>query len=153
MAKFAGLLYKSKRCQPSQKLDYLQQAKTEAEMIVTEDDPEFSCDLFLWNLGNNFIELQAYQQAVDCYQIAVNFKPDKHEAWNNRGVALGNIGRFDDAIASYDKALEIKPDDPSVYYNKACAYALQNKIQLAIENLQQAINLDVKYKHETRYKK
>ena len=180
MAKFAGLLYKSKRCQPSQKLDYLQQAKTEAEMIVTEDDPEFSCDLFLWNLGNNFIELQAYQQAVDCYQIAVNFKPDKHEAWNNRGVALdklgrlddaiasydnalefkpddhqawynrgvalGNIGRFDDAIASYDKALEIKPDDPSVYYNKACAYALQNKIQLAIENLQQAINLDVKYK-------
>ncbi|MEL4896398.1 hypothetical protein [Crocosphaera sp. Alani8] len=74
MAKFAGLLYKSKRCQACQKLDYLQQAKTEAEMIVTEDDPEFNCDLFLWNLGNNFYELQDYQQAVDCFQIAVKFK-------------------------------------------------------------------------------
>ena len=59
---------------------------------------------------------------------------------------LRQLERYEEEITSYDKALEIKPDDPSVYYNKACAYALQNKIQLAIENLQQAINLDVKYK-------
>uniref|UniRef100_UPI001EF9FC05 TPR end-of-group domain-containing protein n=1 Tax=Crocosphaera watsonii TaxID=263511 RepID=UPI001EF9FC05 len=91
-------------------------------------------------------KLGRLDDAIASYDNALEFKPDDHQAWYNRGVALGNIGRFDDAIASYDKALEIKPDDPSVYYNKACAYALQNKIQLAIENLQQAINLDVKYK-------
>ncbi|MGK7883070.1 MAG: tetratricopeptide repeat protein [Crocosphaera sp.] len=121
MAKFAGFLYKSKRCQPCQKLDYLQQAKTEAEMIVTEDDPEFGCDLFLWNLGNNFSELPDYQQAVDCYQIAVRFKPDLDDAWYNRGVALGKLGRLEDAIASYDKALEFKPDDHQAWYNRGNA--------------------------------
>ena len=46
------------------------------------------------------------------------------------------------AIAAYDKALEIKPDDDATYYNKACCYALQSQIDQAIQNLQQAINLN-----------
>ncbi|TRU47615.1 MAG: hypothetical protein EWV91_10540 [Microcystis aeruginosa Ma_QC_Ca_00000000_S207] len=33
----------------------------------------------------------------------------------------------------------------TVHYNKACCYGLQNNVELAIENLQRAINLDVKY--------
>jgi tetratricopeptide (TPR) repeat protein len=45
------------------------------------------------------------------------------------------------AIASYDQALAIKPDDPNPYHNKACAYSLQNQIELALENLQKAIQL------------
>jgi len=49
---------------------------------------------------------------------------------------------FQEAIASYDKALEFKPDDDAAWYNKACCYALQNKIDLALGNLQQAINLN-----------
>jgi tetratricopeptide (TPR) repeat protein len=40
---------------------------------------------------------------------AIEFKPDYHEAWNNRGSVLGYLGRFEEAIASYDKALEINP--------------------------------------------
>ncbi len=146
MAKFAALLYKSKRCYPSQQLNYLQQAKSEAERIVTEDDPDFSCDLFLQRLGYEFFKLKAYETAINCCQIANKFKPDDDQAWYNRGVVLGNLGRLEEAIASYDKALEFKPDDANIYYNKACAYALQNNLQLAIENLQQAINLDVEYK-------
>ncbi|NET60559.1 MAG: tetratricopeptide repeat protein [Symploca sp. SIO2E6] len=45
-------------------------------------------------------------------------------------------------IASYDRAIEIKPDDGAAWYNKACCYGLQNNIDLAIQNLQQAINLN-----------
>ncbi|ACK65895.1 protein of unknown function DUF86 [Rippkaea orientalis PCC 8801] len=50
------------------------------------------------------------------------------------------------AIASYDKALEINPNDANTYYNKACTYSLQNNLELAIQNLQQAINLDEQYR-------
>jgi len=49
------------------------------------------------------------------------------------------------AIASYDKAIEIKPDYASAYYNKACCYALQNQIDLALEFLPKAIELDAKF--------
>lgn len=54
---------------------------------------------------------------------------------------LGDLRRSEDAIASYHKALAIKPDYYQAFYNKACAYSLQNQIELALENLQKAIQL------------
>ncbi|WP_375492208.1 tetratricopeptide repeat protein, partial [uncultured Nostoc sp.] len=84
-----------------------------------------------------------YEEAIASYDQALKFKPDYHEAWNNRGNALRKLGRFEEAIASYDQALEIKPDYPSAFYNKACYYALQGNIEKALENLQQAINLNL----------
>ena len=33
------------------------------------------------------------------------------DAWNNKGVALDNLGRYQEAIEYYDKALEIDPDN------------------------------------------
>jgi tetratricopeptide (TPR) repeat protein len=72
----------------------------------------------------------------------LEFKPDDDTAWNNRGNALRNLGRYEDAIASFDKALEFKPDDDTAWYNKACSYGLQRNIEQALKNLQQAINLN-----------
>ncbi|MFB2938792.1 tetratricopeptide repeat protein [Aerosakkonemataceae cyanobacterium BLCC-F154] len=72
----------------------------------------------------------------------MEFKPDDHEAWHNRGVALVNLGKWEEAIDSYDKAIELKPDDHKAFYSKACCYALQNNANLAIQNLEQAINLN-----------
>jgi Flp pilus assembly protein TadD len=37
------------------------------------------------------------------YDRALAIKPDKDEAWNNRGIVLGNLGRNEEAINSYDK--------------------------------------------------
>ncbi|HBW87981.1 MAG TPA: prenyltransferase, partial [Cyanobacteria bacterium UBA11149] len=37
--------------------------------------------------------------------------------------------------------IQIKPDDPNAFYNKACCYALQGNLELAIDNLQQAITI------------
>ncbi|WP_373528613.1 tetratricopeptide repeat protein [Nostoc sp.] len=45
-------------------------------------------------------------------------------------------------MASYDQAINIKPDDHDAWYNKACSYSLLGNLDLAIENLQQAINLN-----------
>ena len=55
------------------------------------------------------------------------------------------MSRIKEAIASFDNALKFKPDYHKAYYNKACAYALQENITLALDNLKQAINLDSQY--------
>jgi len=49
---------------------------------------------------------------------------------------------FEAAIAAYDQALTTKPDDHKALYNKACCYGLQGKVELAIENLSKAIQLN-----------
>uniref|UniRef100_UPI00117774EA TPR end-of-group domain-containing protein n=1 Tax=Calothrix rhizosoleniae TaxID=888997 RepID=UPI00117774EA len=41
-----------------------------------------------------------------------------------RGYALGNLGRYEEALASYDKAVVIKPDYHEAWYNRG--YALGN---------------------------
>jgi Flp pilus assembly protein TadD len=34
-----------------------------------------------------------YEAAIASYDKALEIKPDKHEAWNNQGIALRNLGR------------------------------------------------------------
>ena len=55
---------------------------------------------------------------------------------------LGSLSRNEEAIAAYDQALEFKPYYHEAWYNKACVYSLQNAIELALENLQKAIQLN-----------
>ena len=50
--------------------------------------------------------------------------PDHANAWTNKGIALYDSGRFEEALVALDKALEINPDD---------ADALQLKNQLLSE--------------------
>ncbi|MGI8503877.1 MAG: TPR end-of-group domain-containing protein, partial [Hassallia sp.] len=111
--------------------------------LIAEDHqtPESQYDLLI-NLG--FLQLvgQDYKQVIASYDKALAIKPDDHDAWYKRGIALDNLGRLEDAIASYDQALEFKPDKDSAFYNKARCYALQGNIEQAIENLQVAINLN-----------
>jgi tetratricopeptide (TPR) repeat protein len=45
------------------------------------------------------------EDAIASFDKALELKPDLHEAWNNRGNALNDLGRWEEAIASYDKAL------------------------------------------------
>ena len=98
-----------------------------------------------YNRGVALDNLGKYEKAIASWDRALEIKPDLHEAWNNRGNALLNLGRFEQAIASYDRALEINSNDANTYYNKAVCYGLQNNVELAIENLQRAINFDVEY--------
>ena len=95
--------------------------------------------LALGLLGRNEEEIASFDKAVE-------IKPDYHQAWNNRGFALDELGRYEDAIASYDKAVEIKPDKHQAWYNKARCYALQENVDLAVENLKQAISLNPEYR-------
>jgi len=57
-------------------------------------------------------------------------------------MALANLERFEEAIASFDKALTFQPNDASAFCGKASCYAWQNEVDLAIESLQKAINLN-----------
>jgi tetratricopeptide (TPR) repeat protein len=96
-----------------------------------------------YNRGIALINIGRNEEAIASYDKVLEIKPDKHEAWYSRGVVLGNLARYEEAIASYDKALEIKPAQEQVIYNKACAFALQGNIDLAIDNLGQAILLSL----------
>ncbi len=87
--------------------------------------------------------LNKYQEALTNCNKAIDLMPDDYVAWSNQGFALMKLERFEEAIISFDKVLKLKSDNHSACYNKACCYALQGNVELALENLQQAINMSL----------
>jgi tetratricopeptide (TPR) repeat protein len=68
----------------------------------------------LLNLGN-------YEEAIKCYDKAIEIEPNNAEAWNNKGIVLGRLSNYEEAIACYDKAIELNPTDGRAWYNRAWA--------------------------------
>jgi len=104
---FDGSIKKYQSWTPEQRLARV----VELKELITE--PQQSSDRIAdlaFELGNLFDENQQHEEAIVSYDRAVEIKPDKHEAWNKRGNALGNLGRYEEAIVSYDRAVEIKHD-------------------------------------------
>ncbi|MBI5200304.1 MAG: tetratricopeptide repeat protein [Elusimicrobia bacterium] len=52
--------------------------------------------------------------------------------WNNRGISLNDLDRFEDAAACFDRALDASPNDPMVLANKALALRGQGKFDEAL---------------------
>ncbi|MEH2419648.1 MAG: tetratricopeptide repeat protein [Nostoc sp.] len=86
--------------------------------------------------------LGCYDEALANLNEAIKLQPEYPLWWANQGIVLARAGRYQDSLASCEKALKLQANDESGYYGKACYFALQNDVDLAIENLQQAINLN-----------
>ncbi|MHC5829823.1 MAG: tetratricopeptide repeat protein, partial [Nostoc sp.] len=73
----------------------------------------------LFELGNLLSTAKEYEAAIASYDQALKIKPDYHEAWCNRGIALvGYLGRNEEAILSFDQALKFQPDDHLIWNNR-----------------------------------
>ena len=91
--------------------------------------------------GEKLAQQGNIEKAIAYYDKAIEFKPDFHEAWYNRGVALNKLERYTEAIASYDKVIEIKPDDHEAWYKRGQALYKLKQYSDAIAILLKAIYL------------
>ncbi len=95
------------------------------------------------NRGIALEKMHCFKEAFDSYEKIIKIKPGNCAySWAVQGRALGRLQRYEEAIAACDKAIQVDPEYAFAWYNKACCYAKQNIIDLAIENLKQAINFD-----------
>jgi len=58
-------------------------------------------------------------KALTCYDMAIGLKPTLADAHVNRGNALRNLRRLNEAIAAYDRALDVEPALASAHWDKA----------------------------------
>jgi len=71
------------------------------------------------NKGGSLNKLGRFDEAILCYNKALEIDPRYIRAWGNKGLSLDHLGRYDEAITCYNKALEIDPRDTIPWYNKA----------------------------------
>jgi tetratricopeptide (TPR) repeat protein len=96
-----------------------------------------------WNdRGVDLYALDKYDEALKCYDKAIELDPQSSLAWNNKGSALFSQGKYDEAIQAYDRAIEIAPKYASAWNNKGSVLYNIGKYNEAIQAYDEAINLN-----------
>lgn len=73
-------------------------------------------------MGNSYLESGNHARAIECYQRALEIKPDMYEAHFDMGYAYDKLGDYARAIDCYQRAVEIKTDKDKAYYNMGIGY-------------------------------
>jgi len=68
--------------------------------------------------GNEYYYKKEYNEALKCYDKAIEINPNSANAWNNKGLALVLLSNYDEALKCYDKAIEINPNSANAWRNR-----------------------------------
>ncbi len=71
------------------------------------------------NKGASLRALGRYEEAISCYERALELDPRYANAWNNKGFSLYALGRYEEAISCYERSLELDPRNAEAWFNKA----------------------------------
>lgn len=95
-----------------------------------------------WNNdGAKLSKLGKFEEAIECYDKAIEINPNFFLAWGNKGLALFNLKRYEEAMECFDKIIDIEPRDFQGYENKGRALLNLKKNEEAIRCFDKAIEL------------
>ena len=87
--------------------------------------------------------------SINCYDLAIKWKPKFFEAHVNRAIVKSRLGRHQDAIVDYDRAIKLNPraiklnpDLAGIYSNRGDSKAELGRHQDAIVDYDRAIKLN-----------
>lgn len=58
--------------------------------------------------GNILNELGRYEDAIECFNVAINSNPLKHEAFNSRANSYRKLGKFTNALNDIEQAIKLE---------------------------------------------
>jgi protein O-mannosyl-transferase len=111
--------------------------------LLTESlrlDSVNACVFF--QLGYYYFENMGYQQSYDNYEKALQLSKNWVNAWDNKGITLIALERFEEAIKSFDIAIALKPEDSDSWYYKGVALEKLKKYEKSIECFDKAIEIE-----------
>jgi tetratricopeptide (TPR) repeat protein len=98
------------------------------------------------DLGVAYYRQGNFARAVDAFRKAASLRPDSAVVYGN--LAMSNLKSDQNAAAieALDRALELgAPDEPLLLYYKAYAYSKSGDDQMAMVNLEQALQIDPQF--------
>jgi len=83
-----------------------------------------------------------FTRALASYEEALKLEPEMAEAYVNKGVALVNLGRDEEAVAAISQGLKLNTVQPEIaYYSRGVANEMLGNMRAAYEDYRQAATL------------
>jgi tetratricopeptide (TPR) repeat protein len=86
-----------------------------------------------------------WEDAIDAYRRVVSIDPTYAAAWNNLGLLLHRMGRYDEAGEAYLSALAQDPQCCEAAYNMGSLHEDRGEIEDAISDYRKALELSADY--------
>jgi len=127
-------------------MDSLKVVLGEKEKQEVTVNPTEDLTAYQWySKGNDAFNLKLYNEAIECYQEAINLDPKHADAYDNMGFAYYRKGNYDSAIEMCEKAISINPEYANAYDNMGVIYAHKGDFDKAIEMYEKAISINPEF--------
>lgn len=67
---------------------------------------------------------------------------DSKNSWLNRGIALGQIGQYQEELDNYERALALDPNQYKAWFNRGIVLGQLGCIEEEIESYKRALDLN-----------
>ena len=86
---------------------------------IIQMDLLYKTQVLAWiNKGKALYELGRPEEAIECFDKAIELDPKDVGVWNNKGIVLDDLGKHEEAIECYDKVIELDPENVIAWDNK-----------------------------------
>lgn len=95
--------------------------------------------------GAIFRDKENYEDAISCFDKALEIDQNDPLALSNKGGALIEMKKYEEALPLLEKAIEIKPEFADALYNKAASMAMTGNTEEALSCLTKAVKINPKF--------
>ena len=142
--------------EPPEPTEITERAKERADMLrgaleeskeetADEEEEEYVDKTEKWWEGRLLAGNGNYEEAIECYDEALEQDPEYTTAYISRGNAKQEIGKCEEAIADYDKALDLDPEYAEAYNNRGNAKKQLGEVEAAMADYDKALDFDPEY--------
>jgi serine/threonine protein kinase len=94
------------------------------------------------NKGISFESMSKFEQAIECFDKAINIDPRNDGAWSNKGNSLRCIGRDSEAMGCYNNAIKTNPSNARAWANKGFLLATLGQLNDSLQCLHRALDIE-----------
>ncbi|MBD2576585.1 tetratricopeptide repeat protein [Oscillatoria sp. FACHB-1406] len=98
-----------------------------------------------FNRGVERYEIEDFAGALSDWEKAIELRPSYYQAWNNRGLALKQLGRPEESLICYRQALELEPTYYKAWYNQGIVLEELERFEAAVASYDRALELKPDY--------
>lgn len=97
------------------------------------------------NLASAFMEKNAWKEALNPIDKAIQIAPDSSAGYVQRGIIRAALHLIDLSKKDFTTSLKLNPKEINAYYNRGNLFFQENKLDSAILDFEQSISLNSEY--------